>query len=250
MNVNEIYQLPMGSRVLLLVSEGSREEMIGALCAAMPEAFRRRADLNENTLVTMDMTPDSEQARFSDLSALCSRLVTAAGRRSHFEGLLLLNISELMDLKENTGRLKALGELLAMPDGLASRCTTVLYGPRDDREMLLCADLLDADGCLVAAELKKSCMNLTLDEMLQQEKMICQDRTVKERLLLVMAQMNEYKDFVPVKFLRSCRSGNLITRESLDRVEQDPLSYMNRICRRAEMGASVDTGRRIGFGRE
>ncbi len=250
MNASEIYNLPMGSRALLLTLEENREEAISALCAAMPDEFRRRADLNENTLVTMDMTPDNEPDHFRDLGALCGRLVTAAGRRSHFEGLLLLNISALMDMKENTCRLKALGELLAMPDGLASRCTTVLYGPGDDREMLLCADFLDADGCLVAAELEKSSVEFNLDEMLQQEKMICQSGAVKERLQAMLARMAGYKDFAPVKFLRSCRSGNLITNESLDKAEKDPLSYMNRICRRAEMGVSVDNGRRIGFGRE
>lgn len=250
MKAQDIYELPGGTRVLLQLSEAAREEEIGGLCASMTDSFRHRADLNENTLVSMDITADSDPGRFSDLGALCSRLVNAAGRRSHFEGLLLLNISELMEPVADEARLKALGELLALPDGLASRCVTVLYGPRMQRELLVCADLLDADGCLVAAELEDSSLSLTLGELLKREQLICENKEVQQRLQEVMTRMTEYKDFVPVKLLRSCRTGSLITRASLDRVIGDPMSYMNRICKRAELGVANESARRIGFGRE
>lgn len=250
MKTQELYELPGGTRVLLQLSEGGREEGIGGLCASMPESFRQRADLNENTLVSMDITTDSDPGRFSDLAALCSRLVTAAGRRSHFEGLLLLNISELMEPDCDEPRLKALGELLAMPDGLASRCVTVLYGPRNQRELLICADLLDADGCLMAAELEDSSRCLTLAQLLEREQLSCESREVQEQLQEVMTRMAAYRDFMPVKLLRSCRAGGLITRASLDRAVSDPLSYMNRICKRAELGVTNESARRIGFGRE
>ena len=142
MNIAEIYKAAPGSRFLAVCSQRAQEEMVDTLCSAMPEEFREKTLLNAGPIVSMDIAPDDHPNRFSDLLGLCGKLIVSAGRRSHFEGLLLLNVSGLTASADRT-RLKALGEVLALKDGLASKCVTLIYGPEKERDALPCADDLD-----------------------------------------------------------------------------------------------------------
>ena len=148
MNIADIYAHTPGSRFLTSCPYKAPEALLDYIYSSMPAAFKVRTALNSSSVTSMDISPDENPNRFSDLLGLCAKLVSAAGKRSHFEGLLIINISALSPTPDNTIRLKALGELLSMKDGLASQCITLLYGPEKERELLVCADYLDFDGKL------------------------------------------------------------------------------------------------------
>lgn len=247
MQITDIYSCAPGSRFLVSCPEKAQEDMVSALCAAMPEDFRRRARLNVSPIASMDMAPDENPNRFSDLLGLCGKLVTSAGQRSHFEGLLLLGVGALAETGRDGMRLKALGELLAMPDGLASRCITVLYGPHRERQLLACADALDFDGRLKVIAYEPPARE-TLDELLQKADVRCADRDTQKRLEKLLREMADTEGFSAGKLVRICADAQgLITAGTLTDMLEDPYSYVNRIRKSAQLRRDRTGSHRIGF---
>lgn len=245
MNPNDVYACAPGSRLLLFCSLPLQESMVESICLAMPPLLRQKTALNTSPITTMDIAPDSSPNHFSDLVSLCARLIAAAGRRSHYEGLLLLNIDALLHPAQDTLRLKALGELLAMPDGLASACITVLYGPDKESEALACADALDFDG-----RLRIICYDQplapSLQELLERASLRCDTSETEHMLESVLEEMANCERFNAGRFVKTCGNGlGLITENSVRQTLVDPYSYINRI--RRGIGKPDSNTRRIGF---
>lgn len=247
MNFKEIYTSAPGSRLLLFCGQAMQERMAESICLAMPPAFGQRAALNASSITAMDIAPDSSPNSFGDLASLCARLIAAAGRRSHYEGLLLLNIGALLRPAQDTIRLKALGELLAMKEGLASECVTVLYGPCREGEALACADALDFDGRLRISRYEQT-RALSLPDLLERAALRC-DTSETERLLeSTLQEMADFENFNANRFVMACRDDpGLITLRSVRRTLGDPYSYINRV-RKGIGGRDCEGGsRRMGF---
>lgn len=247
MNIQDIYISEPGSRLLVACGAKDQEDMVESVCFSMPASFKARTDLNASPIVSMDIASDENPNHFSDLMGLCSKLITGAGRRSHFEGLLLLNIAGLARAPENSVRMKALGEFLSIPDGLASRCITLLYGLEKERELLICAEHLDFDG-----RLKVGCYEqanrLSLAELLAKSSLRCATPDAEKLLESTLADMACYEDFNAGKFVRACETaGGQITRNSVSQRLNDPYSYINRVKKAAELRDRDPSVRRIGF---
>ena len=205
--------------------------------------------LNACAVTSMEIIGGTSPNSFPDLAALCGKLIQAAGRRSHFEGLLMLNISSLLNRAADEDRLRALGEVLAMENGLASRCLTVLYGPVNEKELLMAADCLDCRGRLRVAEFQMDPSRETLRQLLAQASLACAPGA-EQALEAALADMREAPRFSPLRFLQSCAAGDgTITEVSLRAVLNDPYSYYGRQKKTQELRAQ-DGGfseRRIGF---
>lgn len=247
MDIADIYACAPGSRFLVACPSGAQEDMLYTLCASMPPTFQSRAALNSSAVASMDMAPDDNPNRFSDLIGLCTKLISAAGWRSHFEGLLILNIAALASAPGNAMRLKALGELLAMQDGLASQCITLLYGPESERDILTVADPLDFDGRLKVIRYEPPARR-SLAELLAESKLRCASPQVGPLLESTLADMAGYADFNAAKFIRICgNSKGLITEGAVSALLNDPYSYVNRIQKAGKRRGEDTEGRRIGF---
>lgn len=96
LNIADIYAHAPGSRFLASCPSKAQEDMLDYIYASMPATFKARTALNSSSVTSMDIAPDETPNRFSDLLGLCTKLVSAAGKRSHFEGLLIINISALL----------------------------------------------------------------------------------------------------------------------------------------------------------
>jgi len=226
MTVNDIYNLSPGTRVLAACPEKAREALLESLCASMPQSFKTETELNRYAVASMDITPDQDPRAFSDLHGPCAKLVSAAGRRSRFRGLLLLDISGFRGGARDM-RLKALGELLAMPDGLASECVTFIHGAETEQDLLRLADALDFDGSLVIKD-RLAAEKRGLDELLADTGLTCETNAA-QLLEDTLSQMSGCTDFNELKFLRSCgnREG-VITADRITSLKNDPWSYINR----------------------
>lgn len=247
MNITDIYASPPGSRFLAACGAKDQEDMVDMLCSSMPPDFKARTLLNSSAIASMDIAPDENPNRFSDLLGLCAKLVSAAGRRSHFEGLLLLNVSALAGSSDNHVRLKALGELLAMKDGLASRCITLLYGPEKEREILSCADYLDFDGKLKVIDYEPA-NRLSLSEILAKSALRCASPETEKLLESTLADMSGYEAFNAGKFVRTCgNDSGFITEHAVSEMLQDPYSYINRIKKAEKLRKEEPDTRKIGF---
>ncbi|MGN1019217.1 MAG: hypothetical protein ACI4O7_02485 [Aristaeellaceae bacterium] len=247
MTATDISTAAPGSRFLIACDAQELEGMVETICEAASTALKAKAALNACVVTSMDMTPDDSPNRFSDLVSLCGKLVAAAGHRSHFEGLLLLNIAPLISFPDNTIRLKALGEWLCIPKGLASRCITLLYGPANERDLLACADLLDFDGKLRVGHYDLPVRHLLLSELLASSALQCATPEAEQLLENAINDMKPYQNFSPCKFLKTCgNTFGFITARAISDALQDPFSYINRI-RKASDRADQTSGRRIGF---
>ena len=246
MNIADIYKAAPGSRFLAVCGQREQEEMIGSLCSAMPEEFRARTLLNAGPIVSMDVAPDDHPNRFSDLLGLCGKLVISAGRRSHFEGLLLLNVSGLTASADRM-RLKALGEVLALKDGLASKCVALIYGPEKEKEILQCADDLDFDGRLKVISFERSA-EPEMNELLEKYRMRCGSVKARKLVQTVLNEMAEYEGFNAGKFIRTCGNDEgVINAETVSGMLDDPYSYVNRIRKTGKLRGVDMSERRIGF---
>lgn len=240
-----ICSLP-GSLFLLLCPESDQEAMLDELCVAAKVGLKERTRLNSCRIASMDMSSSGEgKNEFGDLSRLCGKLVICAGKRSHFEGLLLLNISSLLDRSDNELRLKALGEVLALPHGLASQCITVLYGPTDEEELLSCADLLDYDGRLRVGAYESGSEHTSVKSVMYRARLQCDSFETINRLRALVSDMAKERDCNLDKLVRSCCSGGTITEASISAQLDDPYSYINRFKRTTK--PRVNKERRIGF---
>ena len=243
MNKNELFSLAPGSRVLLACKAEKREEMLTDITSSIPQTIRDRAALNTAPVLVMDMNIDPRSPdSFEDLIRLCSRLVTAAGRRSRFEGLLILNIAGLRP--EGNGMcLRALGEFLAQPKGLSSRCVTMVCGPEDEKELVEYAGLLDFDGRL-RVDFHENSINPSLGEIIEQMQLRCEDTDAEQMLKSMAGGLQKCDGFHVRKFLGACSdlNGN-ITAETIQNAAADPYSYVNRI----KGERKKETGRVIGF---
>ncbi|MBQ2955093.1 MAG: hypothetical protein IJE08_01385 [Clostridia bacterium] len=245
MNIADIYKAAPGSRFLAVCSQKAQEEMVDTLCSAMPDEFREKTLLNTGPIVSMDVAADDHPNRFSDLLGLCGKLVISAGRRSHFEGLLLLNVSGLTASADRM-RLKALGEVLALKDGLASKCVTLIYGPEKEREILQCADDLDFDGRLKVISFERSA-EPELNELLEKHRLRCGSVRARKRIQSVLQEMAEHDGFSAGKFIRICGNDEgVITAETVSAILDDPYSYVNRIRKAAKLRGD-SSARKIGF---
>lgn len=248
MNTADIYAYAPGSRFLVLCSSKTQEEMLDYIYSSMPTVFKAKTALNSSPIASMDMAPDEPPNRFGDLLGLCAKLITFAGKRSHFEGLLTINISALSAaLDNNAVRLKALGEVLAMKDGPASQCITLLYGPEKESELLVCADYLDFDGKLKVISYERL-KEFSVSDLLAQSRLRCASPETERLLKLALADMSGYDKFNAAKFIRICGNGRgVITENSVSEVMNDPYSYVGRIRKAAILRIQEPEKRKIGF---
>lgn len=251
MMIQQIFKKNQGTRILLhCATADDTEEIIGSICSSIPDSFRERTRLNACTVLSMDIISDDHPNGFRDLAALCNRLVISAGKRSHFAGLLLLNISGLLKKKEDLNRLKALGEVLSVKGGLASQCITVFYGADSEKEYLVAADCLDFDGKLLVEHVENPHHGVSIQAMLKEADMsISSDQAV---LLLqsTIAEMREENKFDTNRFFRSCAAQEgIITENSIQAALDDPYSYINRFKKMKTILSKEreDSSRRIGF---
>lgn len=246
MNGKDIIHAAFGTRHLVLCAKEDQETMLDELCAAAETGLRERTRLNACAIASMDMSSPGEGANeFSDLSRLCGKLVISAGRRSHFAGLLLLNVSSLLERPEDALRLKALGEMLALRGGLASQCVTVLYGPEDEDALFSCADLLDFDGQLRVGAYESHRQHAGIAEILRRASARCDTPETQTRLEAMLSDMAKEANFNPDKLVHNCSHDGVITGATLSAQLDDPYSYVNRFKRAAKPHAAVT--RRIGF---
>lgn len=246
MNYLDMIRSLPGSRFLVLCSEADQEGMVDEMCTTAEAYFEERARLNACSIASMDMSSHGEGSNeFSDLARLCGKLVVCAGRRSHFEGLLLLNVSSLLDDTDNALRLKALGEMLSLRQGLASRCITMLYGPADEEELLSCADLLDFDGRLRVGAYESKRDHIDIKELMIRASLQCDTSETSRRLQTLLSDMAKERNCNLDKLVRNCSLGGTITDASISAQLDDPYSYVNRFKRNAKPRGTKE--RRIGF---
>lgn len=245
MKAGDLYGAAPGSVFLVFAHEKDQAGMVEDVIAGA-NAGMKTSGLCAANIVTMDMIGGKGVNEFSDLSALCRKLITAAGYRHHFDGLLLLNISALMD-KRNEARLRALGELLAMEKGLASGCRTLLFGPTNEIEMLFCAQLLDTAGRLQADVYEREAERESFPGCIRQAGVACQSRQIEGRVRRMMKEASGCPGYDAVKYLRAAAGEDgVICDKSLDKMETMPYSYHNRLFR--ELCTREFGERRIGFG--
>ena len=251
MKASEVFEAAPGSVTLLYCEDEHLEEMVTSIRSSVPEHIKERASLNASTMISMEMCPEETPNGFHDLAVLCSRLITAAGKRSHFEGVLLLNVASLLLRPEDFDRLRALGEVLTIEDGLASECTTLIYGPTDEMEVLIAADALDFDGHLKVEHFETVDHRDSLEELLHGA---CLLPTSEKTMTLLQSTINEMHDerrFDPLRFVQSCsKSRGMITEDSVQAVLDDPFSYVNRLKKTRvliEQRKNQLADRRIGF---
>lgn len=246
MNGRDIVLSAPGSRYLALCVREHQEAMLDELCTGAETDLREQTRLNACSFASMDLSSSGEDANeFSDLSRLCGKLVVCAGRRSHFMGLLLLNIGSLLNGPDDAFRLKALGEMLTLRHGLASKCVTVLYGPTDEDELFSCADWLDFDGQLRVGAYDIRRDRVHAAEILRRTATRCDTPETEKRLQTVLSDMAEVASFCPDKLVRNCSLNGMITSASLSAQFSDPYSYLGRFMRAAKPHA--DRERKIGF---
>lgn len=243
----EIYMLAPGSRVLISCSVRAQEMMIENLCSSMPDDFEIAARLNTCSVAFMDIAADRRTNGFGDLHELCRKLISVAGRRSHFRGLLFLNIAGLKPTDDNRMRLKALGEMLALRDGLASECVTVLYGPDNERDLLLTANLLDFDGRLNVTVFEPH-RAAGIYEMLMECGLRTENSRARAALEAALKEVECCADFDAVKFLRSCADdGGIITAKRIRELLDEPYSYINRVRKAVSAAPETRACKTVGF---
>ena len=250
MKATDIFRAAPGDVVLLCCDEERVEDMVFTLQNTLPQPIRDRAALNASPVLAMELCRDEAPDSFRDLAAMCGKLILAAGRRSHFEGLLLLDVSSLLGEPFDPDPLRALGEVLAMEGGLASRCVTVLYGPTREGELLLLADLLDFDGRLRADWFEAPDRVVSLKTQLQSAGLSYSSPKAAKLLETVLTDMQNAPRFSPLRFLQSCAGPDkAITEKSARAAIDDPYSYLNRQKKLEEIlrRHGQRQGRRIGF---
>ena len=246
MKTIQIFEKGPGTAILLMCEADNLDEMVRSIRSSVPESLKEKASQNMGTVLSLELTGEEDPNSFHDLLVLCSRLIVASGRRSHYEGLLLLNVSSLIAEKTNADRLKALGEFLAMKDGLASQCVTVLYGPTDEKELITAAECLDFDGKLSVSRFEIDTHTANLKTLLEVAGMSCSTEKAAQLLKKTLDEMRDEKGFDYRCYFQSCAEWEgLITEKSIRASLDDPFSYVNRLKKKkALMKSSV---RRIGF---
>lgn len=250
MQANQIFNAAPGTIILLYGEKHNIKELTHSIQSSMPDDFKARTSLNSCSIVSMDMCGDEKPNSFHDLAVLCSRLVISAGRRSHFEGLLMLNISDLITRPEDADRLKALGEILSLKNGLASKCITLLYGPTKEKEILIAAENLDFDGKLRVRRFEGTSQEDSLQALLAHTHMSCTDKRAMRLLQSTIDEMQEQRQFDPLRFFQSCEAQEgIITKDSVWAALNDPYSYINRMKKAMPLSQrdEKNTVHRIGF---
>ena len=248
MKAEQIFGLAPGTVTLLWCAGLSREDAIYSIVSAMPEAFKRRTELNECSCVQMTVTGESDPNSFRSLSSLYAKLIRAAGTQSHYAGLLLLDIAGLTEHGTDRDRLRALGELLTVEDGPASRCVTLLLGPEKENDMLLAADLLDFDGRLEVTEYEDASRRPQLRELMRSSGLRCDGAESEKLTSRALKELAEVRRFDPVRFLRSCAGPEgVITAGSVRDALTEPFSYVNRLKRMNAIGPERRREPVIGF---
>lgn len=243
MTATEIAQCPPGSVILLCIPRESQEETIER-AAADAAPLLEPSGLCRGRIVSMKMSGGTDPNAFDSLALLIRRLIAAAGYSSHFDGLLLLDISDL-NRNRDTERLKALGELLTMPDGLASCCRTVIYGPSSEEDMLRTAGPLDLSGTLRLGMLEEDSTQ-SLNRALQATCISFSSARTEKWIRSSIDRLCGQRGFDCVRYLRSAAdSTSRITADSLQRMQDDPYSYYNRMLNAKETSRR---SRKIGFG--
>lgn len=242
MKAPDIVSTAPGSIILLCCPDAHQKRMTDALLH-LPDCLPDNGK-SCSRIVHMTMTEDNDPREFFTLNLFARDLVRAAGYNKHFEGLVLLNVRELMEGDVNASRLQALGEFISLPKGLCSTARVVIYGPSNRREMNFCADHLDANGMLLCADYDPEKTVLSLREALVRFGMTC-DKAVLPRLRKAYAEVMDCSSFKEEKYLRSLTGGSgRITATSLDQGLTDQYSYHNRLC----AARNPVHERRIGFG--
>jgi len=239
-----IHRTTPGSIFLFSDPGEEKQEARRQLARELPP-FMKTSGLCKTKTLMMDMCGSPDPNAFSDLVALINKLIISAGYRDRYDGLLLLDIADLMTTG-NEVRLAALGEFLSMPEGLASCCVTVLLGPKTEAELIACAELLDFSGKLQADSLELNESGRRLEELLGATGMKCTNVRLRRELDKSIAQFRQKKNFDAEKYLRAAADGSEITQESFQRMVDNKYSYHNRLN---AADRPVELQRKIGFGR-
>ncbi len=247
MKAHDLFSLPPGSRILLGGTERQQEQLVTALYGSVPEEFRKQTELNSSGIASMELFSSDDPSVFPDLIVLCRKLIVLAGKRSHFEGILFLNVSGLMKKKEDAGRLKALGEMLAVKDGLASRCVTVIFGPATEEELIETVEYLDFDGRLLVDHFEPDAKRDSLTAILARLNMRCDTEKTARLLNRQLKSMADMPQFQPERFLQAICDKNVITEKSVREAVNNPYSYINRIKKMAARKNDIPKPRLIGF---
>lgn len=250
MKATQFFDKAPGTAVLLLCEADRQDEMVRSIRSSIPDSFKKKACRNTGAVISLELAGEEDQNSFHDLAVLCSRLIAASGRRSHFEGLLLLNISSLITEEKDADRLRALGEILALEGGLASQCVTVLYGPTDEKELIAAAESLDFDGKLLVARFENDARTANLKTLLEAAGMSCSTEKAARLLQKTLDEMRDEKGFDSRHFFQSCAEWEgLITEKSVLASLDDPFSYVNRLKKKKALLAQPEKSsvRRIGF---
>ena len=116
-----------------------------------------------------------------------------------------------------------MGEVLALEDGLASQCVTVLYGPTDEKELITAAECLDFDGKLVVAHFENDAHTADLRTLLETAGMSCSTENAARLLQKTLDEMRDVKGFDFRCFFHSCAEWEgLITEKSIHASLDDP----------------------------
>lgn len=242
MVTKNLFRLHPGDVILLSCSGESRESMTESVSALVPAEFAARTLYNTSPVIHVDVAHDERPGRFADLAGLIGRLILAGGKRSRYRGMLVVNIEGLNPVIDDE-RLKALGELLNDPDGLASECVTVIHGPQNEQELLTYAELLDTDGRLLADEWEKE--ETTLEEALLTLALKTEDEDTGALLKAALRGTEGCSSFDLSRYLTSLASdGGIITRADIEKSTAAPLSYLNRCKKRSK---NAQNERIIGF---
>ncbi len=250
MTINELFDRPQGSVILLLCAEHEQNTLVNALLDKAKQRFQSSRSLNSCAAVSMQLRCGSVWENFDALSALYANLHLSAGYRSHFEGLTLLDIGELCQGPEKRERLGALGEMLLMPDGIASRSRSVLYMDGDEGALLEAAEYLDFNGRLCVSLYEPAKDTGALDALLAQAQARCEGREAASLMRQTLIQLDGLQGFRPESFLNSlCPQGGLIRLPALQGALNDPLSYVNRVKRQNALRPAQTpcSARTIGF---
>lgn len=242
MVTRELFRLTPGDVILLSCSAAIRESMTESVSALMPPEFAERTLYNTSPVIHVDVAHDDRPGNFADLANLIGRLILAGGKRSRFRGMLVINI-EGLNPSFDEERLKALGELLNDPGGLASECVTVIHGPQNETDLLTYAELLDTDGRLLADVWERE--ETTLEEALRSLNLKPEDEDTAALLKSALRGTEGSRGFDLSRYLTSLASGDgIITRADIEKSTAAPLSYLNR-CKTRNKSARNE--RVIGF---
>lgn len=228
-----------------IVSENMDSEILNNIhqmlqdSAVLNPSKRNRTDLVH---LSIESPPD----RFSGLGTFCKAIYTAAGLTDQFEGLLLLDVHDIVaTCPLNKQRLLALAEAIAI---WGPRAITVLYGihPKDTT-VYEALELLDLSGNLQILQYTKAKtpVSIDLDAELSLGMYTCRSST-KQLLSKCIHEVCMVDGFSAERYLAALADKKrCISKDSVVSMREDPFSYHNRLLKKKDR--TLQSYRRMGF---